>query len=330
MNRRVKLVLLILASLAVVTLTPFLGMSGITPMALFQDPQSHGQAEIFWRLRLPRTALAFLCGATLSICGMVFQAMFRNPLATPYTLGVSSGASLGAVLYLAMGFSFSFLGVSGITLAAFLGGLGSITGVFFLTQRVGGFSSSVMLLAGVALNFFFSSLILFMQYISDFTGSIRIIRWLMGSLQTVGSQSLFHLLPFAVVALLVIFRFTRALNLAAVDEAFAVSRGVNLKRFKPLLFLATSLAVGAVVSQCGPIGFIGMIAPHICRLIFGPDHGYLAPASLFFGGMFLTLCDLLSRTIIAPAEIPVGVITALLGGPFFLWLLLKKRIGGLA
>lgn len=322
-QRRRKLAVIAVLSLLVLLCAPFLGMSYISPFDLFNPETDPTTLDIFRRLRFPRVLLAYITGAALALCGMVFQALFRNPLATPYTLGVSSGASLGAVLFLAAGAGFSVLGISGISLAAFCGALLSIVGVFLITKSRGGFSSAVMLLAGVSLSFFFSSLILFMQYLSDFNGSIRIIRWLMGSLQTVGGNAVYQLLPFIIPSGALIFHHSRQLNLLAVDEEFAVSRGVDIRIGKPLLFFATSLAVGGVVSQCGPIGFVGMIVPHICRLIIGPDHRYLTPAVLLFGGMFLTLCDLLSRTLIAPAEIPVGVITALLGGPFFLWLLVR-------
>ena len=200
----------------------------------------------------------------------------------------------------------------------------SIGLVYGLTLARKGFSTATMLLAGVAVSFFFSSLILFLQYLSNFTQMFRIIRWLMGGLDQVGYGPVLNLLPFVVVGV----RFDRTyltyeLNLLATGEDIAASRGVDVVRTRRLLFFATSLMVGAVVSVCGPIGFIGMMAPHICRLMIGADHRFLTPATLVFGGLFLALCDTLSRVLIAPAEIPVGIITALLGGPFFVWLLLR-------
>lgn len=280
-------------------------------------------AEILWRIRVPRVCLAFLAGASLAASGMVFQAMFRNPLATPFTLGVSSGASLGAALYVWFGLSFTVLGLSGISLSALAGAVLSIMLVYGLTQTSRGLSTGTMLLAGVAVSLFFSSLILFIQYMSDITNAFRIIRWLMGGLEVVGYDSVLSLLPFAALGLGIILFMTDELNLLTVGEDLAASRGVDVKKTKRLLFLATSLMVGGVVAVCGPISFIGMIVPHICRMIVGSEHRRLAPATLLFGGAFLTLCDALARMIIAPAEIPVGVITALLGGPFFLWLLLR-------
>ncbi len=280
-------------------------------------------SEILWKIRVPRVCLAFIAGSTLALSGTVFQAMFRNPLATPFTLGVSSGASLGAALYVWLGLTVSFLGIPGLSLAAFLGAVLAISIVYGLTRASKGFSTATMLLAGVAVSFFFSSLILFIQYMSDIINAFRIIRWLMGGLEIVGYDPVISLIPFAVGGALIILFLTDELNLLTVGEDIASSRGVNVKRTKSLLFFATSLMVGGVVAVCGPICFVGMIVPHICRLILGAEHRHLAPASLLFGGMFLVLCDALARTLIAPAEIPVGVITALLGGPFFLWLLLR-------
>lgn len=312
-------------SLLVLVVAPFSGMQQLDPWTLLRAPPDDLERDIFLRLRLPRVLLAFLSGGTLGLCGMAFQAIFRNPLATPYTLGVSSGASLGAVLYLAAGLSFSLPGISGLTVCAFVGAMASILVVFFLARGRQGFSTKSMLLAGVALSYLFSSLILFMQYMSAFSDSIRIFRWLMGSLQTIGASALMQMLPFALVGCVVILLLTRELNLLALGEEMAISRGVHAARVKKILFLATSLAVSGVVSVCGPIGFVGMVVPHICRILIGPDHRFLAPASFCFGGMFLGLCDLLSRMLIAPAEIPVGVITALIGGPFFIILLLKQH-----
>jgi iron complex transport system permease protein len=181
-----------------------------------------------------------------------------------------------------------------------------------------------MLLAGVAINFFFSSIILFIQYMSDFTQSFQILRWLMGNLSMAGIETVFEILPFVVSGTLVILFLSQELNLLSTGELIAASRGVNIRRIRHLLFFVISMTVGGMVAACGPIGFVGMMVPHICRLLVGADHRFLTPTTLLFGGSFLTLCDTLARNLIAPAEIPVGVITALLGGPFFIWLLLRQ------
>jgi iron complex transport system permease protein len=314
----ILIILCVLAGIVLFT-APFFGVKTITLNSLFNSFTTN---YVFWQIRMPRVITSFLAGMVLSLGGMTFQAMFRNPLATPFTLGVSSGAAFGASAYILLGFSISVLGISGITFFAFLGSLVSIFIVYGITKIKRGFSTSTMLLAGVAISFFFSSLILFIQYMSDFTQTFSIVRWLMGGFEIVGFGSFFSMLPFATAGLIIIFFQINELNLISTGDDIAVSRGVNINKSKTLLFFATSLMISGVVSICGPIGFVGMMCPHICRLMIGNNHKYLMPASVIFGGMFLTACDAVSRIVIAPAEIPVGIITALLGGPFFLWLLL--------
>ncbi len=311
------LILILVATLSTFIISPNLGLSTTTN----PDIQHH----ILTQLRIPRVLFAFIAGAGLALCGMVFQAMFHNPLATPFTLGVASGASLGAALYVFLGLSFSIVGINGATLAAFLGSLLAISFVYSISRLRSGFSTETLLLTGVAMSFFFSSLILFTQYMSDVTDSFRLLRWLMGGLTTVGYRDVLQLLPFVSVGIAVILWLSRELNLLMAGDDIALSRGVAVQKTRYLLFFVTSLCVGAIVSLCGPIGFIGMMVPHICRLLIGGDHRWLTPATLLFGGSFLILCDTIARLIIAPAEIPVGVITTLLGGPFFLWLLIKSR-----
>ncbi len=315
-----------LAALAALLATPFIGFKSVSPAEILSFSSSALDADVFWNIRVPRSLTAFLAGASLALSGLAFQSMFRNPLATPFTLGVSSGASMGAALYVRMGLSFSLLGIGGVSYFAFVGAGLSILLVYGLTRVKRGFSTATMLLAGVAVSFFFSSLILFMQYISDFTQSFRIVRWLMGELRVVGYDSVLNLLPFALVGWAAVLALGRELNLLTAGEEIAAGRGANVTLVKNVLFFASSLMVGGVVAICGPIGFVGMMAPHICRLLVGPDHKYLSMATLLFGGAFLTACDALARTLIAPAEIPVGVITAMLGGPFFVWLLVRGTV----
>ena len=331
MTRSVIMLGLFALAASVLVLTPFLGMKTIAPGDALgwrnAAPGTVDEAEIFWQLRVPRVALAFLAGVALAIGGMVFQALFRNDLATPFTLGVSSGAALGATLYLRLGLAFSLGWFDGLTLAAFAGALLAVSLVTALARARPDASGGTMLLSGVAVSFTLSSLLLFVHYTSDAAQSFNILRWLMGRLDVVGPDSVYLLLPFVVVGGGLGLLLHRDLNLMAVGEEFAVSRGVDARRTRGMLFVATSLMVGGVVSICGPIGFVGMMAPHICRQLVGADHRWLGPATLLFGGSFLALCDLLSRSVVAPAEIPVGVVTALLGGPFFLWLLVRKRGG---
>jgi iron complex transport system permease protein len=313
--------ILVLSAGAVVVLAPLFGMQFIALPARGQE------YEILINLRIPRVLTAFAAGAMLSLSGMSFQALFRNPLATPFTLGVSSGAALGAAVFIRLGLAFTILGISGTSLAAFLGALLAIGLVYGLTRIKGGFTTTTLLLAGIAISFFFSSLILLIQYLSGLSHSFRIIQWMMGSLTTADYEKLLNLLPLLGAGAAPLLLLHREMNLLMTGEDIAVSRGVNTGQVKKLIFLAASLMVGGVVAVCGPIGFVGMMSPHICRLWVGADHRFLTPVSLLFGGLFLVLCDTLARTLIAPSEIPVGVITALLGGPFFIWLLLNRRNG---
>ena len=311
------LLLIAIATITIVVLSPNLG--------LIHTATPEIQHQILTQLRIPRVLFAFIAGSGLAICGMVFQAMFHNPLATPFTLGVASGASLGAALYVYLGFSITLLGIDGITFAAFTGALIAISFVYGISRFRSGFSPETLLLTGVAISFFFSSLILFIQYLSNVTDSFRILRWLMGGLSIVGYHDIFQLLPFVSLCIAVILWLSRELNLLMAGDDIALSRGVAVQSIRYLLFFVTSLCVGAIVALCGPIGFIGMMVPHICRLLIGSDHRWLIPATILFGGGFLIFCDTIARLVIAPAEIPVGVITTLLGGPFFLWLLIRFR-----
>ncbi len=312
--------------LAVLLVSAFGGMSLISPFAIWQTGSP--DAEVFWRLRLPRTMAAFLTGAGLSMSGMAFQALFRNPLATPFTLGVSSGAALGASLYFGLGAGLSFLGGSGSLVAALAGGLLSMALVYGITRAKGGLSTAVMLLAGVVISFFFSSLVMLIQYLSGAYDSLRIMHWLMGSLAGLEIARLADLAFVVAAGALVLHRLAPEIDLLCAGEELAASRGVLVKRTKILIFITSSVMVGTAVSLAGPIGFVGMMVPHICRLHFGWNHRQLLPAVIVMGGCFLALCDLFSRVILAPAEMPVGIITALIGGPFFLWTLFRSHRGG--
>jgi len=282
-------------------------------------------AQIFFVARLPRVLAGALIGATLAAAGVVLQALMRNPLATPFTLGVSAGAALGAMLAIAMRLDVGALGVSSVPIASFLGSLVAIAIVYGLaSSQRRGLSTNVLLLAGVTLNSFFSALILFVQYLADFAESFRTVRWLMGDLDVGGYGPIVAATPFIVAAFAVFAVLPRALNLLTMGEDMAASRGVEVVKAQRWAFFSASLATGAAVSLGGPVGFIGIVVPHLVRLMVGSDHRVVLPAATLFGAAFLVLCDLLARTIMAPLEIPVGIITALIGGPFFLWLLVRQ------
>ncbi len=328
MKPRTLLTGIILSSLIVVLVSPFIGMEWIGPQEIW--PGSEGKNTlIFWEIRVPRVLLAFLAGASLSLAGLAFQTLFRNSLATPFTLGISSGAALSAAISIQLGLGTIVLGsiaIPGSTITAFVGAILTLLLVYLLAQSRKRVTTGTLLLAGVAINYFFSSLILFVQYTSDFYNSFRILRWLMGGLEgTQGYSALVQVFVPVIIGSGIIFPLWTELNLLTTGEELAASRGVDVRRVRKRIFFATSILVGGVVAVCGPIGFVGLMSPHICRLLLGFDHRRLLVASFFFGGGFLVACDTFARTILAPTELPVGILTAFLGGPFFLFLLLKKR-----
>ena len=283
---------------------------------------------IYW-LRLHRTALALIAGGGLALAGLVFQAMFRNPLATPYTLGVASGAAFGAAVCLQttlrLGLPSLIATLPTVSLGAFLGASLAMGIVLALSRRQDT-STEQMLLAGVAVNFFFSSMIVLLQYLSAPHDAFQILRWTMGGVQDATYTSdWLRLLPIVLLLMLFLALQSRTMNVFVTGNDRAKSLGVNVERFRMVLFIVTSLVVGAIVSVTGPIGFVGLLVPHVARLLVGPDHRRLILSTGFLGAVFLAVCDTMGRLISYPAEFPVGIITSLLGGPFFLWLLLKRK-----
>lgn len=282
-------------------------------------------AAILFDLRIPRVLFGAVVGATLAAAGVVLQALLRNYLATPFTLGITGGASLGAVLALQFGLAAGLGAFSPVAIAAALGAFGAAVLVYLLARSRSGLDMVTLLLAGVTANFLFAAIVLFLQMLADPYQSFRITRWMMGSLDSPSAGGIAGTAAFAFLGVLPMLWHARDLNLLSVGEDEAASLGVDLSRTRLLLFAGTSLATGAVVSVAGPIGFVGLIVPHILRLMLGPDNALLLPASLLGGAAFLVLCDTAARTIVPGLEIPVGIVTALLGCPFFLWLLRKHR-----
>jgi iron complex transport system permease protein len=282
-------------------------------------------AQIFFIARLPRVLASALVGAALAASGVVFQALLRNPLATPFTLGISAGAALGAMLVLTFGGVVAAAAWATVPLASFLGATGAVFVVYLLTvARHRGFSTHVLLLAGVTLNSLISALILMVQYFADMTRTVQTMRWLLGDLDVASYAPILAALPMLVIACGIFLWLPRSLNLLALGEDQAAGRGVDVLRTQRLAFVSASLATGAAVSVGGPIGFVGIVVPHMVRLLVGADHRVVLPASLGFGAAFLVGCDLIARTVMAPVELPVGIVTALIGGPFFLWLLVRS------
>ena len=282
---------------------------------------------ILWEIRLPRVMMSAIVGAALASAGMVFQALLRNPLADPYVLGVSGGGAVGAILAMMLGIRARFLGFSTTTVFAFSGSLLTIFSVYAIGQSRGRIVTHSLLLAGVIVNALFSAVIMFLIATLDFAKVHGVLFWLMGSL---GSADLSILKPLSLYVLLgigILFYIARDLNLLTLGEESASHLGVHVERTKRIAFVGASLVTGTVVSVSGLIGFVGLIVPHAMRMLIGPDHRLLLPASALCGGIFLMISDTLARTLIAPTELPVGVITAMCGGPFFIVLLRSKLKG---
>ncbi|OGR02731.1 MAG: hypothetical protein A2284_14635 [Deltaproteobacteria bacterium RIFOXYA12_FULL_61_11] len=319
-----RLFVLGVLALSVLASAPFLGSEFLSPALLWTTGPAGPEREILLVLRFPRVLLAFLAGGSLGVGGLVFQSVFRNPLASPYTLGVASGAAFGAALTVILGLGATAFGPAWQTVGAFAGGLGVMALVQAL-GRVAGRGSATLLLAGVAVSFSCSGAMLFLQYLADFTQTFRLVRWLMGGVATVGYGGLAVAAPLVLCCLAGVYRLDREQDLLLLGEELAAARGVAVEKVVMLLLFLVTVAIGAVVALCGPIGFVGLMIPHLCRPLVGPEHRYLVPATMLTGGGFLVLADLLGRTLIAPAELPVGVLTALLGGPFFLVVLWRSR-----
>jgi len=280
-------------------------------------------AVILLDVRLPRVLMGFVVGGTLAAVGVVLQALLRNALADPYVLGVSSGAALGAAVAVLLGIG--ALVVPMLPLFGFAGGLAAMALIYRLAQSHGRLPIHSLLLAGVILNAVLTAVIMFITSIMDPARSAGLMAWLMGSLTAQGWTGVMGIVLYVTVGVGCLLYYAPVLNLLTQGEETARSLGIDTERTKKQLFLLSALLTGAVVSVSGMIGFVGMVIPHMVRMAAGSDHRLLMPASVLVGGMFLVLSDTVARTALAPAEIPVGVVTALAGGPFFLYLLLWRK-----
>ena len=289
---------------------------------------SQGTIAIVRDVRLPRVLLGFLTGAALAVCGASYQGIFKNPMADPYILGISSGAALGASIGIVLHFSGSLAGLSGTTLLAFAGALLTVFLVYTISRSGKKVPISSLLLSGIAVNqslsAFMSLIMLFNQQSMD-----QIMFWTMGSLNGKGWNQILTILPYVIVGIVLLMTSARELDIMLLGEDTAVQLGVNVEFVKKKVLIVSSIVTAAVVSATGIIGFVGLLVPHVVRLFTGPKHRVLMPVSLIFGGTFLILCDTAARSLITQ-EIPVGIITAACGGPFFLYLLWKSRRGGAA
>ena len=284
-----------------------------------------GQTAIIFSIRLPRVILCFITGGALAICGCAYQGIFKNPMADPFILGVSSGAALGAAVGIVLNFSSSYMGMGGTTVLAFVGALGSILLVYAISRVGRRVPVANLLLSGIAmsqtLSAFMSILMIFNRESMD-----RIMFWTMGSFNGKGWSQVWIVLPFVIIGCIVLFTCSGELDIMLLGEDTAMQLGVDTEKLKLKVLITSSVLVGAVVSVTGIIGFVGLVVPHVVRMIIGPKHRALMPFSILCGGAFLVFCDTLARSLVSQ-EMPVGVITAAFGGPFFIYLLRKQRKG---
>lgn len=277
--------------------------------------------SIVWRIRFPRVLLAMVVGATLSLGGLVFQALLRNPLAEPYILGISGGSAIGAIIGILLGLS----RFPGICLTSFLGSLGTLVLILLMSAGKSIIRKDALLLSGVMVNAFCSAIIMFLITITQDARLHNIIFWLMGDLSMTDLPQVVILGAILIPCFILVFIFSHAMNLLLMGKDMALTMGINIKAVTITLLAVTSFMVSATVSFSGLVGFVGLVIPHLLRLVLGSDHRFLVPACLFGGAAYLVLCDLLARTLPQQGEIPAGVITALIGAPLFIILLKKSR-----
>ncbi len=320
-----------LAVIVVVSALACVALGLIAP--LFGVTSGRGGRAIEWlssydspiaAVRVPRVLASLLIGAALSASGCALQGWLRNPLADPFTLGISSGSSLAAVLAIRLGLE-RLLGGSGIGAAALVGAVATLLFIERLARVGKNLPPATVVLAGVTISMFCSAASVLIQYTSDFTDVSHMLAWMMGDLTTVRLVTVEYAAVPVAVALIVLVAYGRELNALAAGPDVAASLGVAVGRAQVVIFALSSLLVGAAIAVGGPIGFIGLIVPHALRAVIGPDHRALLPASIFGGAILLVLCDTLARTVVASTQLPTGAVTAVLGGPFFVYILVRQK-----
>ncbi|GLQ11850.1 heme ABC transporter permease [Devosia yakushimensis] len=303
------------------------GWFGLVPESELQALRDHA---VIYNIRLPRMILGVLIGAALAVSGLLMQGLFRNPLADPGLVGVSAGAGLGAVGIIVLGTTAlapltAFLGIYALQIASFIGGLITTFILYRVATRSGQTAIATMLLAGIALGALAGAVTGVLVYIANDAQLRDLTFWGMGSLSGANWTKIMASGPIIIVALGAAAFMGKGLNALTLGEATAGHLGVPVQRFKRIVIVAVAAATGASVAVSGGIGFVGIVVPHLLRLVVGPDHRYLLPASALLGASFLLMADAVSRLVVAPAELPIGIVTAAVGGPFFLWILLRKR-----
>lgn len=321
----VSLILLVGAVVLGVTV----GTVPISPAVIWNPASDEAAANILWNIRMPRVVLAGLVGAALAIAGAAFQGLLKNPLADPYTLGVSSGAAVGAVMTLFFGISIPFLGLFTLPVISMIGALVTMLAVMGFARLVDrSLKMETVILTGIIFSSFLGSI---MSLMIALTGEElrQIIGWLLGSVSMRGWPYVQMALPFVLVGSFVLWLYRRELNAMLFGEERAQHLGVDVKRSKMAILIGGSVLTGSAVAVSGTIGFVGLVVPHMTRLVWGSDHRHVLPLSFINGAALLIVCDLVARTIISPTELPIGVITAFIGAPVFAFIFFRQRRGGL-
>ncbi|MBA1419695.1 MAG: iron ABC transporter permease [Epsilonproteobacteria bacterium] len=308
---------ILLFSLLLLAIAPFFGQIAL-PLSQLLDAGTM-EHKVFFDLRLPRVLLAFLVGGILALGGLIFQTVFRNPMSTPFTLGVASGATLFTAIAIILGFS------ALSPLFAFVGAILTVIILFSIATKFDAYDTSSLLLVGIALSFFYAAALMVMFYVSTLQESYEIMRFTMGSLDIVGFKNIIILALTSVFLLFIIHKYHYELKLLLTSYEFAYLKGIDVKKTNYILLFAVSVAVGVAVSFTGPIGFVGLIIPHILKTIYKQSADKLILPILFYGGVFLVLSDLVARNLGTMSDIPIGVLTSFLGAPFFIYLLIKGR-----
>ena len=314
---------LIWASLvAVLLLSPFIGAVNLDINALFDFNSL--TSSIFFDLRIPRVLFAFFAGSILALSGLLFQTLFRNALMTPYTLGISSGAVLGAGIAIKLGLGTLLFGIAAISIFGFLGAMLTVFLLIYLSQFLRSGQHESLLLLGIALSLFYTSALMVIFYLGDAMQNDMLIRFTMGSLSVIGWQSPIILGVIAFILFVSIYIYRFELQLLSISEHQAYLKGINTKRVTLILLMVSSLGIGTLVSISGPIGFVGLIVPHIVTKLYPSTVSHRIIKTALFGGFFLVLCDTITRGLQTQSELPIGIVTALIGGPFFIYLIITK------
>ncbi|TET27149.1 MAG: iron ABC transporter permease [Candidatus Bathyarchaeum sp.] len=283
---------------------------------------------IIVQIRLPRVICGALVGAALATAGVTYQGIFRNPMADPYVIGASTGASVGSALVIVLGVGVSLLGVNTLQILAFVGSLTTVLFVYSISRVGSRVPVTTLLLTGIAISLFLNAIVTYMKTIASDRLLHGLTFWLIGSLApTENWDKVFAIIPFILVGVVVAYLYSRELNIMALGEDQAQHLGVEIEKVKRILLVSGALLTAAAVSISGLIGFVGLIIPHLTRVLIGPDHRVLLPTAAIVGAAFLMSCDALSRVVMGSGEAPVGIITALTGAPFFIYLLRRKRKG---